>query len=526
MSLLKNKSRLNKKERSLSMGTILRKISIALVIPLTFAGCGGSTTKSSSSLPVIQGTIPADQVGSADHNYPFAAGEAVPDGTFEKYGYVEQEFFMQGTANVYNLPAPTGIADAIQAPTATVVTSGHPYKTRLIVRRPTDPSKFNGTVIVEWANVTSGYENADIWQGAHAYLINNGYAFVEVSAQNAGITATPNGLKSWSAARYGSLDVTDGGKVTADGLSFDIFSQAGAAIKANNGNLMGGLPVKLVLATGESQSAEYVSMYLNAVHPLANVFDGGILTKGGEIIRPDLNIPVMKILSESEFQDVSGGTLDQQTIIRPDRESTGPRGAGGYRTWEVAGTSHADAYSLLTRAPSLLRDLSISAELGCTLPGYSQIPFHYVLDKGIDAIVSWIVSGTAPAHAPSLTIQSVSPLTLARDSNGNALGGIRLPQFAVPVATNTGINSGPGLCVLRGSHVPFVAAAADNDGNYLGNPALPGSLYPSLSAYVSAIQAAGTALYNQGFMLQDSVTESVSDAQNGISPNAANGTTP
>ena len=33
------------------------------------------------------------------------------------------------------------------------------YKTRLIVRTPVDPKKFNGTVIVEWLNVTSGRDS-------------------------------------------------------------------------------------------------------------------------------------------------------------------------------------------------------------------------------------------------------------------------------------------------------------------------------------------------------------------------------
>jgi hypothetical protein len=29
----------------------------------------------------------------------------------------------------------------------------------IIVRRPTSPAQFNGTVLVEWVNVTSGYNN-------------------------------------------------------------------------------------------------------------------------------------------------------------------------------------------------------------------------------------------------------------------------------------------------------------------------------------------------------------------------------
>ena len=34
-----------------------------------------------------------------------------------------------------------------------IVDGGHPYKTRIIVRRPASPGKFNGTAVIEWNNV-------------------------------------------------------------------------------------------------------------------------------------------------------------------------------------------------------------------------------------------------------------------------------------------------------------------------------------------------------------------------------------
>jgi hypothetical protein len=45
---------------------------------------------------------------------------------------------------------------------------------------------------------------------------------------------------------------------------------------------------------------------------------------------------------------------------------------------------------------------------------------------------------------------------LERDTLGNALGGIRLPQFAVPVAMNSGKNSGQNVfCRFYGTHKSF-----------------------------------------------------------------------
>ena len=60
------------------------------------------------------------------------------------------------------------------------------------------------------------------------------------------------------------------------------------------------------------------------------------------------------------------------------------------------------------------------------------------------------------------------------DAFGNALGGIQLSQHAVPTATNTGLNSGPGFCFLYGSYEPFAEATLR-------------SLYPNHGQYVSNV---------------------------------------
>src|SRR6516225_10090649 len=90
----------------------------------------------------IRATVPA---GAPSRNYPFLA----TDLNLAQYGYVEQEYFMAGTANHYTTPA---------GATGTVTSTGHPYKTRLLVRRPGSASAFNGTVILEWYNATNGFD--------------------------------------------------------------------------------------------------------------------------------------------------------------------------------------------------------------------------------------------------------------------------------------------------------------------------------------------------------------------------------
>jgi hypothetical protein len=116
------------------------------------------------------------------------------------------------------------------------------------VIRPTDPAKFNGTVVVEWTNVTNGYDTPVWWLKPKAFYLREGYAYVEVSAQNAGLSNQPNGLRNWSPTRYGSLNVNAGGTLPTDVLSYDIFSQAAAAVR-NVPAVLGGLQAQRVIAS-------------------------------------------------------------------------------------------------------------------------------------------------------------------------------------------------------------------------------------------------------------------------------------
>ena len=55
--------------------------------------------------PVVTGPIPSpDVAGSPGHNYTFFA----TDLNFRDLGYVEEEFFISGIANVYDTPNPGG----------------------------------------------------------------------------------------------------------------------------------------------------------------------------------------------------------------------------------------------------------------------------------------------------------------------------------------------------------------------------------------------------------------------------------
>jgi hypothetical protein len=195
------------------------------------------------------------------------------DPTLAEHGYVEEEFFLAGTATAYLAPAP------LPSSGVWAVTPGTsaPYKTRILVRRPQDPKRFNGTVLVEWLNVTAGTDSAPDWTYPRVEILRGGYAWVGVSAQWVGVESpapppfpgAPRPLVFFNPARYGTL--THPG----DSYSYDIYSQAGQALRTPNGpDPLGGLRLQLLLAAGESQSAGRMVTYVNAVHPVAGVYDG------------------------------------------------------------------------------------------------------------------------------------------------------------------------------------------------------------------------------------------------------------
>ena len=147
------------------------------------------------------------------------------------YGYTAREFYASGFANRY-----TG-ADANALTTASVLDSGNPYRTRVMVRYPAR-HKFNGTLAVEWANVTIGvdfeFATAEAWK----YLLRKGYTVAIVSAQRVGVERA----KTWSPQRYAGLSVDvnkcgSGGTSLCPGdpLSYDIYAQIAQALKDNAG---------------------------------------------------------------------------------------------------------------------------------------------------------------------------------------------------------------------------------------------------------------------------------------------------
>lgn len=410
------------------------------------------------------------------------ARAALPD------GYTETEYVFAGTAMSYEAEGALG-SDGVWD-----VTEGDAadYRTRMIVRLP-PPDAFSGVVLVEWFNVTSGADISPDWGFLSEEIGRAGHAWVGVSAQAVGINGQEGefvggglidvrGLKVIDPERYGDLDHP------GDAYSFDIFTQAGAAVLADPA-VLGGLSPEAVIALGESQSAIFMTTYVNAVHPVAGLYDGFLVhsrggsaplpsgERGGELagdvtIRTDLDEPVLIYVTETDLFGLGyvGARQDDTDTVR---------------TWEVAGTAHADTYSI-SSAAGLARDAGLGAIIGCeTL--INDGPQHETLQAGVSHLVAWVQDGTLPPTSPRLTLEGD---TFVRDELGIATGGIRTPVVDVPNRVLSG-EPGPdgGACFLFGQTLPI-------------EPEVLIEQHGTLDAYLDAFQASADDAVAAGWLLE------------------------
>ena len=193
---------------------------------------------------------------------PLAGPNPMPGGAYDlaDLGYVEEEFLLSGTAESYRVVGERSSDGKWEVEPS----DPSPFVTRLLVRRPADAAKFSGTAVVEWFNVSGGLDVGPDWSLLHRHLIRRGHAWVGVSAQKVGIDGggfvESLHLKKAFPDRYNVLSHP------GDEWSFDMFSQAGHALRAVDGSgPLGPLTPVRVLAAGESQSAACLVTYINAV---------------------------------------------------------------------------------------------------------------------------------------------------------------------------------------------------------------------------------------------------------------------
>lgn len=439
------------------------------------------------------------------HGFPFQS-EVID---FASYGYVEEEVFLEGTARSYEPVAPLdGITDGRWDATPTGPTAD--YKTRLLIRRPTNPSKFNGIVLVDWMNVSSGYDS-DGFGGLSDELL-RGYAYVGVSAQKVGVDFLVNTWETGEGARYASL------AHPGDSWSYDIYSQAAQAIldpapgdPAPLGNLTS--RIKTLFTIGGSQSGFRLITYVNAVHPDADLYGGFMILltfdsgsplsqaplplvpvpSGANLrYRTDSDTPILHINTETEFVASARGLHAQ-----PDGDR--------FRLWEIAGAAHATRPGIeASTAKRIKNDLPVGVP-PCTLaggPNINDMDVTHVVKAGLFALARWSRLGHAPRGAPRAELvvpaDPTQPSTIVRDpTTGIAKGGIRVPDVEVPIRTLWGVRPAgdpvAGFCFLFGTVDPWNSDADPYDGGVFDLTPTPepslSVLYGTEFRYVAAVAA-------------------------------------
>ncbi len=426
----------------------------------------------------------------------------------EKVGGVEEEWFFEGEASAFRLV--DGVSEyAVDGRWPAERWNKEPFLTRMLVVRPSDPSRFNGTVVVNWNNVSAG-ESFEPPRSA-ARLVADGFVLVGVSAQHVGVEGA--GASGWAGFQMPALKIDEPSRYRSlshpgDDYSFDIFTQAGRLLDRDRTEGTGpleALDVRHVIATGGSQSAARLMGYFNGVHPLESVFDAFLLTVfpnapcalnaasgaetlprmggpnpfalvdwNGHVLRVDLDTPCIVLNSEAEAAD-----------CYPNVQPDGNR----LRVWEIPGTGHAGMISSeeFDERPAI-----------AGIP-HSEVCFGPAKRAAIHLLPKWLEGGSSPPIQPRIT-RGDDPTWLARDEAGNATGGIRWPDVEAPLAIHRAEARPGGGPFGMGETTPFSDEKIR-------------ALYPDHASWFAMYKAAVDHLVDNQVILPDDASDMLNQAE-------------
>lgn len=378
------------------------------------------------------------------------------------FGYVEDEYFVDGRAAAYE-----HTADGLKARTDKL-----PYTTRIVIRRPADLAKFSGVVHVEPVHPTHGWNGH--WQVLDRYIMARGdiYVFAGVGDASKGWSGSPNFpdpsgpighnriLKWFNPERYAEISWPE-----EEGIRFEVLGEIGKKLRSKDAdNPLKDVTVKAMLVGGWSYTGSIQRTYINeGFHDLIRlpdgrpVFDGYLIGVSSAHNEPGylplyndepfvpLDDPrrvlkktdarVIEFLTESEVELGNGLTAPNV----PDSDEP----IGGHRVYELAGVVHTD--NLVDPTPAWLdaphevqmrekgyrfTDVSTVSRSNCDLPP-SDIPQAAFVRAAVDNLRHWVLDGVTPPRAQPIERNANG---LVRDSVGNALGGIRAAEYEVPLA--------------------------------------------------------------------------------------------
>lgn len=383
-------------------------------------------------------------------SYPFASAARYID--FETYGYIEKEFYIEGTANVYESIGEMG--------DVAVRDWDVPYVNRLVVRMPKQADRASGNIVVEIINPTSFMEIERMWILGYEKLMRDGDIYV-------GITSKPNTiakLKEFDEARYGCLSWANPRmdepfpftqeqirerKILPDldihyetGLFWDMLTDLAWLLRGQDAmNPVRMINNRYIYLTGWSQSACYLFRYVNSfayrkeVKRDGQVFDG-YLAGGG--VR-NLIVPVnqYEALMDYHFCLRRVEHVEQPFIsVQTESENNGfdafrTKRADSdypyflYREYEVTGASHDTMYSYVDyyqEDQDLKRIGMLPAYIGKHAYG-NDYPSQILFAGAFRNLFCWVKEGRGPNSCRRIPVDACG--NNRKDVFGNTVGGLR-----------------------------------------------------------------------------------------------------
>jgi len=469
---------------------------------------------SKTPVPTVSGPIPQT---AASHAFGGAAYTLKPE-NLAASGFVEEEFFVSGKANVYDWPSPAG---------AVVRTPNVPYVTRVLVRRPASAAKFSGRVVVEMLNPTNLMDLNIGWAIHRDEFLRRGDAWVGITAKPVAVVT----LKTFDPARYAALDWGnplavndpkscaqrgDSTQNTENGLIWDINTQVGAWLRSNDAKnpfRYGGGPskAKWLYGWGYSQTGGFLYTYINAIHPLVvkddgrSMFDGylvAVITGPSAInqcaqvlpagdprrVIGAVGVPVIHVMSQSDYLNFA-----------PQRRADGNTPADRYRHFDNAGSGHATPDELYwgPRPADIVKGGREPPPVDCNEGPRSRFPSRVPFNAELRMLEAWVEKGTPPPPSQNIVVAGGQPVL---DANGNVTGGMRTPYLDAPTSVWMGNSTGPSFCRIGGHEKPFDKAKLK-------------SLYPTHDTYVAAVTRGTEAGVKAGMITPEDGKQLIEEAK-------------
>jgi hypothetical protein len=389
-------------------------------IPTRGGGAGGQGQGARGGGPAQPSNLPASPVAAP---LPAISPEiTAPGPMFESlmelkagddmahFKYEAKEYLVSGTAN------------------------GQPYKTRIVIRRPSDRTRLSGLILAESMHPSG---NAWMFHFTHRYSMAAGHVALDI------LTSTHVPFAEFNPERYKDLQVLPG-------QAPEILAQVGALMKSPQpGNPLAGLPLRKMILAGTSASAGVLINYLPAhmvlrLADLKPIYDGFLPTSTGATIR-SIDVPMIQVPTMTE---VMSGTA----TARQDGDAPGDQ----FRVYEFAGMAHIDSRDAVAYYPN-----------PCKLP-ISRFPLAAYMSVALNHLWLWVDKGAAPPRADRILVDRNvvnDGSVMALDEHGNPKGGIRNPYVDVP-AMKYGVRNEGAVPPIPNAH-PFVAARGPEAQNQL-----------------------------------------------------------